>query len=76
MSATGWSRKFAEPIKAGKSVLTTLHDAGEYIAVLPPREAEGKHWQTAKRCLIDAADRGGILTRAEIAMRRALNAGK
>jgi hypothetical protein len=28
------------------------------------------------RCPIDATDRGGILMLAEIAMRRALNAGK
>ena len=76
MSATGWSREFDEPIKAGKRTLVTLRDAGEYIAKLPPKEADRDQWQTAMRCLIDTADRGGILMLAEIAMRRALNAGK
>jgi hypothetical protein len=53
-----------------------LRDAGEYIAALPENEAHAKHWQVATECLIAAADRGGIVMFADIAVRRALAHGK
>ena len=49
-----------------------MRDAGEYIAALPENEAHAKHWQVATECLIAAADRGGIVMFADIAVRRAL----
>jgi hypothetical protein len=76
MSEEGWARCFAEPIKAGNRTLVTLRDAGEYISALPAKVSREKHWQTAMSCLIDAADSGGILMLAEIAMRQALAHGK
>ena len=47
-----------------------------HIVALPPVEAERKHWQTAMRCLISAAEDGGIVMMARIAVARALNHGK
>ena len=38
----------------------------------PAKEAQAKHWQVAMQCLIDAADRGGIVMKADIAVRKAL----
>jgi len=52
--------------------LTTLRQVGEYVAALPRREHDKPHWQTAMQYLIDAAERGGIVMLADIAMRRAL----
>jgi hypothetical protein len=56
--------------------LRTLRDAGVYILALPPAEAEREHWQIAMECLISAAENGGIVMMARIAMLMALNAGK
>jgi hypothetical protein len=56
--------------------LRTLRDAGVYILELPPAEAEREHWQIAMEFLISAAEKGGIVMMARIAMLRALNAGK
>jgi hypothetical protein len=72
LSAKGWARAFDQPIRAGRRELVTLRDAGEYIAALPVKEARALHWQVAMQCLIDAADRDGILMLADIAIRRAL----
>jgi hypothetical protein len=51
-------------------------DASVYILALPPAEAEREHWQIAMEFLISAAENGGIVMIARIAMLRALNAGK
>jgi hypothetical protein len=64
---TGWSRHFFDPIPTG--------DGGVYILALPPAEAEGEHWQVAMECLISAAEKGGIVMMARIAMLKALNHG-
>jgi len=53
--------------------ISTLREAGDYIIALPEREQVQPHWQTATRCLIEAAEHGGITMLAEIAMRRALS---
>jgi len=73
----GWSRSFDDPIALpnGGSLLT-LRDAGVYIVALPPREAKQPNWQTAMQLLISAAERGGIVMLARIAMVRALSHGK
>jgi len=55
--------------------LVTQRDAGVYIVALPPREAKQPHWQTAMKHLIFAAEQGGIVLLARIAMMRALHAG-
>jgi hypothetical protein len=74
---TGWSRHFFDPIPTGDgSELRTLRDAGIYILALPPAEAEREHWQIAMEFLISAAEKGGIVMIAHIAMLRALNTGK
>jgi len=72
-----WSRAFDAPIvlpDAGE--ITTLREAGEYVARLPKREHEQPHWQIAIDHLMSAAERGGIVMLADIAMRRALNQGR
>jgi hypothetical protein len=70
----GWSRQFDDPIPTGDGgELRSLRDAGVYILALPPAEAEREHWQTAMEVLISAAEKGGIVMMARIAMLRALN---
>jgi hypothetical protein len=73
---TCWSRHFDDPIPTGDGELRSLRDAGVYILALPPAEADRTHWQVATECLIAAAERGGIVMMAHIAMLRALNTGK
>jgi hypothetical protein len=73
---TGWSRHFFDPIPTSDGgELRTLRDAGVYILALPPAEAEREHWQVAMEVLISAAEKGGIVMMARIAMLRALNHG-
>jgi hypothetical protein len=68
-----WSRQFDEPIKLPKGgTLQTLRDVGEYVAALPKVEHDKAHWLTAAHELMMAAERGGIVMMAEIAMRQAL----
>jgi hypothetical protein len=74
---TGWSRHFFDPIPTGDGgELRTLRGAGVYILALPPAEAECEHWQIAMEFLISAAEKGGIVMMAHIAMLRALNTSK
>jgi hypothetical protein len=70
----GWSRQFDDPIPTGDGgELRTLRDAGVYILTLPPADAERQHWQVAMEFLISAAEKGGIVMTARIAILRALN---
>jgi hypothetical protein len=70
----GWSTPFDDPIPLpGGGELRTLRQAADYIAALPEREAEADHWQLAIENLISAADQGGIVMLARIAVLRALN---
>jgi hypothetical protein len=70
---TGWSRHFFDPIPTSDGgELRILRDAGVYILALPSTEAEREHWQTAMEV---AAEKGGIVMMAHIAMLRALNHG-
>jgi len=72
-----WSARFHDPIPLpGGGQISTLREAGDYIIALPEREHDLTHWQTAMRCLIDAAENDGIVMMAEIAMRRALYPGQ
>ena len=71
-----WSRAFDDPIPLpGGGALHTLRDAGHYVAALPNAEHDKPHWQTAAHELMIAAEQGGILMMAEIAMRQALAHG-
>ncbi len=69
----GWSRYFDDPILAGDVELRTLRDAGIYVLALPPAQAEREHWQVAIEQLISAAEQGGIVMMARIAVLKALN---
>jgi hypothetical protein len=72
-----WSRAFDDPIALPDGrALRTLRDAGHYVTVLPKSEQAKPHWQTAPHELIMAAERGGILMLAGIAMRQALAHGR
>jgi hypothetical protein len=68
-----WSLKFDDPIAtpAGKP-LRTLRDAGRYVTSLPEAETALSHWQTAVQCLLTAAEHGGPVMMARIAMMHAL----
>jgi hypothetical protein len=60
-----WSRRFpARIVLADGRELVSLLDAGQYIMWLSASRQAGE--------LLLAAERGSIVTRAEIAMRRAL----
>ena len=53
MAATGWKRRFDEPIPLPRGrQLVTLQDAGNYITKLPKAELKSAEWQTAMEALI------------------------
>jgi hypothetical protein len=77
MSGAGWSSEFDASIATPDGgELQTLREAGEYVSNLPAIEQRKQHWQTAAEMLLMAAERGGIVMMAEIAMRRALSQGR
>jgi hypothetical protein len=57
-------------------VLRTLRDAGEYIQELPREKHQRPEWQIAAEMLLEAVEGKGPLMFAEIAIRKAVNAGK
>lgn len=73
----GWSARFDEPINLpdGRQ-LTTLLDAGKYIAALPAKIQNQAEWQAAAEALLLVAERDGPVMMARIGVMRALNAGK
>lgn len=71
-----WTRRFDTPIRSGRRNLTTLRDAARYILWLPKAKREQPHWQLAAQLLLSAAEQGGILMMADIAMRQALAHGR
>lgn len=73
---SGWDREFEDPVVApnGKP-LKTLRAAAKYIQKLPKTEHDNPHWQTAGRCLIEAAEGRGPLLHARSGMLRAMNGG-
>jgi hypothetical protein len=72
-----WSRAFHIPIALPDGrVLRTLRDAGEYIQELPKAIHQRPEWQVAAEMLLEAVEGKGPLMFAEIAMRKAVNAGK
>jgi hypothetical protein len=72
-----WSRESDEPIHLldGRE-LRTLLDAGLYIEALPNKTQDRSEWQTATKMLLFAAEEGGPVMFANIALLKALNAGK
>ena len=72
-----WSRAFHVPIHLPDGrVLRTPRDAGEYIQELPRATHERPEWQIAAEMLLEAVEGKGPLIFAEIAIRKAVNAGK
>jgi hypothetical protein len=72
-----WSRTFHVPIHLPDGrVLRSLRDAGEYIQELPKAIHQRPEWQIAAEMLLEAVEGKGPLMFAEIAMRKAVNAGK
>ncbi len=77
MSPADWSRPFEEPIPLpGRDPLTTLRQAGEYIAALPARNQQQVHWQIAAEMLLLAAEGVRPVMFARIAILRALHHGQ
>jgi hypothetical protein len=75
LAALSWSRHFDDPITLPDGrVLRTLGDAGHYVAALPKATQNLPAWQLAAEMLLNAAERGGLVMLAEIAMRRAFDA--
>jgi hypothetical protein len=69
-----WSAPFDEPIRLrGGRRLTTLQDAADHIMKLPEKVQHQERWQIAVENLINAAETGGWLMFARIAVLRALN---
>lgn len=69
-----WTARFDDPIAlpdGGK--LTTLLDAGTYIAALPAKVQKRPEWQAATEALLLVAERDGPTMLARIGMMRALN---
>jgi hypothetical protein len=58
------------------AVCSALRDAGEYIQVLPKAIHQRPEWEVAAEMLLQAVGGSGPLMFAEIAMRKAVNAGK
>lgn len=73
-----WSRPFDDPIPlpGDREPLSTLRQAGEYIAALPAATQRQAHWQLATQMLLMAAEGRGPLMHARIAMLRALHHGR
>jgi hypothetical protein len=70
----GWSKPLEDRIALPNGrKLVTLLEAGNYIASLPRKEAEGDHWQVAIEALIMVAEDRGPLLHARVGMLRALN---
>jgi hypothetical protein len=45
MTERAWGRPFDDPIEVDGRKLTTLRDAGEYIAALPKKEHDAPEWR-------------------------------
>src|SRR6516162_5765603 len=72
-----WSRAFHVPITTPDGLmLRTLRDAGEYMQALPRAKLKQPEWQIAAEMVLAAVEGSGPLMFAEIAMRKAVNAGK
>ncbi len=72
-----WSREFDDPILLPDGrTLSTLADAGHFIAGLSPALQKRPERQAATEALLLVAERGGPAMFARPGVMRALNAGK
>ncbi len=77
MADRGWQREFDDPILLPDGrTLTTLADAGHFIAGLSAALQRWPEWQAAAEALLLVAERGGPTMLAHIGVMRAINAGK
>ena len=68
-----WDLRFHEPIETPRGGrLVTLRDAAAYVTALPAHTHAEAVWQTAIDCLLLAADKGGPIEFARLAMHKAL----
>ena len=68
-----WDIEFPDPVPVPSGrPLVTLRDAGDYITKLPKSQHDALPWQTAMRCLLQAAVDGGPLLHASVGMMQAL----
>jgi hypothetical protein len=74
-SSAGVATNQDDVAKPGRE-LATLRDAGHYITTLPKAKQQKLEWHLATGLLLSAAESGGILMMAEIAMRRAIGHGR
>jgi len=72
-----WSRRFERPIATGKGKpLVTLRDAMGWLAKIPKDQHKRPDIQLAAQLVTHAAEQGGIVLMAEIAVRHVVNRGK
>ena len=77
MSQNDWGRRFDDPITLPEGrTLRTLRDVGEFITALPKAQHDRPEWQLAVAMLLQAAEAGGIVMLARIALMRAINVDK
>lgn len=70
----GWPARFDDPIPLPDGgELTTLLDAGRFIAALPAKIQRRPEWQAAAEALLLVVERGGPAMFARIGIIRALN---
>lgn len=68
-----WSLPFSEPIVLPDgSELATLRDAHDHLKKFPKSDQGAEEWKAAAHCLIEAAEHGGAVAFARIAMLRAM----
>jgi hypothetical protein len=76
-AALMWFKRFDTPIllpDGGR--LLTLQDAADFIAALPKAERDAVEWRLAMEALVIAAERGGSVMLASVAILKALNRGE
>ena len=77
MRVKGWHRVFDDTILfPGGRRLTTLRDAGNFIARLPKREHDAPEWQAATVALLPVVEHGGDTMLPRIGIMRAAPASR
>lgn len=70
-----WNLRFEDPVRLPDGrIITTLREAGNYIAGLPKKQQRLPHWEVATEALLMAAEGRGPVMHAHIGLMRALNA--
>jgi hypothetical protein len=77
MAKADWTRRFPDPpVVPGAGELRTLADARAFLLALKPAAQRSAHWQLAAGMLLFAAEAPAAVMFADIAIRKALGAGK